>query len=133
MVFSVPGSIISFDIPDDWWQFCDCTTFRRRTEFYIYPSELDSHTDVVPVEAVEPPRRDAGIEPFQKHRLVAVLLGLQSPHGVVPPVEVIAQNGGHYKYKVRNGFHRYYGSVALGFPRLPVTTGIVSMSCANER
>lgn len=133
MVFSVPGSIITFDIPDEWWQFCDCTTFRRRTDFYIYPPELDPHTNVVPVEEIEPPQRDAGTELFQKHRLVAVLLGVQSLNGVVPPVEVLAQNSGHYKYTVRNGFHRFYGSVALGFPLLPVTTGIVRMSCTNKR
>jgi hypothetical protein len=40
--------------------------------------------DVVPVKDVEPPQRDIDIEPFKKHRLVPVLFGLQSQHGVVP-------------------------------------------------
>jgi hypothetical protein len=54
-----------------------------------------------------------------------VLFGLQSQHGVVPPVEVVPNAGSHYKYKVRNGFRRFYGSVALGFPKLPVTTRFI--------
>ena len=125
MVFSVPRSTVRFTIPDDWWQFCDCARFHRKADFYIYPPELDLHTNVVAIEDVEPPQRDAGTELFKKHRLVPVLLGLQSQQGVVPPVEVLVQGCGRYKYKVRNGFHRFYGSIALGFPRLPVTTKIL--------
>jgi hypothetical protein len=52
-----------------------------------------SDSDVVPVEDVEPPQRDIDIEPFNKHRLVPVAFGLQSQHGVVPPVEVVPNAG----------------------------------------
>jgi|SRR6185437_7482243 len=128
MVFFVPRSATQFCIPDDWWTLCDCDMFQRKTDFYVYPRELDLHTDIVAIEEVEPPNRDAGTEPFKKHRLVPVLLGLQSQEGVVPPVEVLAQDGGRYRYRVRNGFHRFYASVALGFPKLPVITKLV-ISC----
>jgi hypothetical protein len=131
MKFCVPSSSKVFTIPDDWWQFCDCPSFRRKTDFYMYPPQVDSDVTVVPIDDVQPPERDAGTEQFKKGRLVSVLFGLQSQNGMVPPVEVDevpAQCAGRYKYRVRNGFHRFYASVALGFPQLPVTTKVVVMS-----
>jgi hypothetical protein len=95
----------------------------------MYPRELDPDTDVVPVEQVEPPRRDTGTRDFDIRRLVPVLFGIQSAHGVVPPIEVEPQSSGVYAYRVRNGYHRYYAAIAMGFPKIPVTLKIVR-SCA---
>jgi hypothetical protein len=96
----------------------------------MYPRELDSDTEIVPIEQVEPPQRDAGILPFKIRRLVPVLFGMQSPDGVIPPIEVVQQDTAAYSYQVRNGYHRYYAAIALGFPKIPVTTKIVR-SCAR--
>ena len=130
MDFTVPNSTLSFHIPDSWLSFCQCGAFQRKIDFYVYPRELDPYTDVVPIGKVEPPLRDAGIPGFQMHRLVPILLGMQSPDGMVPPVEVVQQDSGSYLYRVRNGYHRYYAAIALGFPKVPVTTQI-DRSCVR--
>jgi hypothetical protein len=130
MMFSVLGSTQAFTIPDLWWTFCECAAFRRTIDFYTYPPELDAHTDVVPIANVEPPQRDDGVPPFIKDRMVAVLVGLQSPHGVVPPIHVCQHNQDGYRYKVLNGYHRFYGAVALGFPKIPVISSPV-MYCVR--
>jgi hypothetical protein len=57
MMLSVPASAVSFSIPDDRWQFCDCESFRPTIDFYMYPPEPGPHTDTVPIAEIEPPLR----------------------------------------------------------------------------
>jgi hypothetical protein len=54
--FIVPGTSIEFEIPDDWWQFCDMEDFRPATTFYLY-SQRDLGVQTVPIAEVKPPVR----------------------------------------------------------------------------
>jgi hypothetical protein len=38
----------------------------------------------------------------------------------LPPVEVTTDETGRFRYKVYNGMHRFYASIAVGFSHLPV-------------
>jgi hypothetical protein len=98
MDFHIPGSPLRFSIPDDWLEFRQCALFQRVADFYMYPRELDPDTDIVAIEQIEPPQRDTGIPPFKIHRLVPVLLGLQSTTGVIPPIEVDQLDTASYRY-----------------------------------
>lgn len=57
--FIVTGSSIEFEIPDDWWQFCDMDNVRPATTFYLY-SQRDPGVQAVPIAEVRPPERNAG-------------------------------------------------------------------------
>jgi hypothetical protein len=118
--FIVPGSNIEFEIPDDWWQFCDMEDFRPATTFYLY-SRRDVGVQTVPVSAVRPPERDAGVVGFHKNRLVPILLAFTSDRCALPavPVRELA-DGDAYRYQVLDGYHRYYATIAAGYSRLPV-------------
>lgn len=119
MEFVVPGSAISLTIPDDWWDFCEMPNFRRISDFYPY-ARAYANVVAVPIVEIEPPKRDAGMPPFRKYKLVPVLLAFHSPECALPPVPVEPLSSGPYRYRLINGFHRFYGSVAVGYSRLPV-------------
>lgn len=54
-----------------------------------------------------------------KYKLVPVLMAFQSPECYLPPVELEALAGEPYRFRVLNGFHRFYASVVVGYASLP--------------
>lgn len=121
MTFTIPGGGRAFEIPDDWWLFADMEQFRPNSAgYYLYNSKCGP-VEVVSLESVEPPCRDPGIEELKKYKLVPVLLAFQSPECALPPVQVKRVTPpSKYQYRVHNGFHRFYASVAAGYSKLPV-------------
>jgi hypothetical protein len=120
MQFKTPGGEVTFDIPDEWWQFAEMDTFRLLGRFYPYPFGSDQEIDAVPVTEIEPPMRNAGVPPFKKYKMVPVLFAFSSPECALPPVEVDALPvSSTYRFRIYNGYHRYYASVAVGYPLLP--------------
>jgi hypothetical protein len=118
MQFSVPGSDVRFTIPDDWWTFCELP-IRLPSKFYPYTRKCKEARAVALLE-IEPPRRDDGVPPFRKYKLVPVLLGFTSPECAIPPVRVEEIRDSRYRYRVVNGYHRYYASIAVAYSKLPV-------------
>jgi len=114
MLFEVPGSAATFEIPDEWWEFCDMRSFKPRSNYYPYDPGAES-VELLDLRAVEPPRRDTGA-PFKKYKLVPVLLAFVSPECALPPIGAAKTASG---YVVRNGFHRFYASVAVGYKSIP--------------
>jgi hypothetical protein len=122
MKFRTPNSL-EFTIPDDWWHFAEMNTFSPNGGgYYPYPFQLAEKVTVVNLTEVEPPKRDDGVPPFKKYKLLPVLFAFQSPECALPPVEATILSGdGKFKYGVLNGYHRYYASVAVGYSKLPIT------------
>jgi hypothetical protein len=75
----------------------------------------------VHIADIEPPTRSNGIAPFRKYKLLPILFAFQSPECILPPVTVVrlALNASH-RFRVLNGFHRFFASVAVGYTLLPV-------------
>jgi hypothetical protein len=118
--FIVPGSSVEFEIPDDWWQFCDMEGLRPATTFYLC-SQRDPGVQTVPIAEAKPPVRDAGVIGFHKNRMAPILLAFTSDRCAVPAVPVRELAAGEpYRYAVLDGYHRYYASIAAGYTRLPV-------------
>jgi hypothetical protein len=119
MRFSTPTNI-PFEIPDDWWTFTEMDKFVRTTDYYLYPPE-HSGIQIKSLAEIEPPTRSAGIPPFRKYKLIPLLLAFQSPaECVLPPIQVLGMDSPPCRFKVYNGFHRYYASVAAGYTHIPV-------------
>jgi len=113
---------MQFEIPDEWWTFAEMAGFTPGGGGY-YLTQANTDWEVVPIGEVEPPMREIGVPPFKKYKMVPVLFAFQSPECALPPVEVYAALEGPYRFKVRNGYHRYYASIAVGFSKLPVKIG----------
>jgi len=120
MQFRTPTGV-SFEIPDEWWVCADMGSFSKgaNTSYPCWPGS--QNVQIVSLVEVEPPTRSAGVPPFKKCKLIPVLFGFQSPESPLPPVPVLL-NGtpGQYRYKVYDGYHRYYASAAVGYESLPV-------------
>ncbi|MEO8500910.1 MAG: hypothetical protein ABI565_08335 [Vicinamibacteria bacterium] len=107
------------EIPDEWWAFSEMNQFDRdgRRCFNTDPSAVD---ELVEIQFVEPPVRAPGVAPFKKARLVPILMGIVSS-SPMPPIEACRlPASGKYRFRLYNGFHRFYASVAAGFPMIPV-------------
>jgi hypothetical protein len=121
--FETPGGEVAFEIPDKWWHFAEMDTFSSKGGRF-YPYRLlpgDQEIEAVLLTDIEPPTRNSGVPPFKKYKMVPVLFALSSPECALPPVEVNALVApAAHRFKVQNGYHRYYASVAVGYPLLPV-------------
>jgi hypothetical protein len=120
MHFATPDATVAFEIPDEWWTFAEMDGFSDG-EYYPYPVGQADKVQVVPIAEVQPPLRNKGVPPFKKYKMLPVLFAFASPECAMPAVEVTACSEGPYRYRVQNGYHRYYASVAVGFTQLPVT------------
>ncbi len=121
MKFITPRSGVEFEIPDDWWIFSEMDKFSlNKGRFYPYCTK-DSNIEVVDIYEIEPPTRNNNIQPFRKYKLVPLLMAFTSPECALPPVEVVPNKEFEtYHFKVKNGYHRYYASIAVGYPMLPI-------------
>ncbi len=120
MKFRTPRRDVEFEIPDEWLSFC-ATEESAAEQISFYPYSLTAqNVQVVELSEIEPPQRDACLAPFKKYKLVPVLLAFQSPECELPPVEVVAIQEGTHSSRDTNGYHRYYGSVSVGYKHLPV-------------
>lgn len=122
MQFTTPNNDRTFEIPDDWWLFAEMDKFSPlKCGYYLYSSDRDNLVEVVPIVKIEPPSRKSGVPAFVKRELLPILFGFTNPDCTLPPVEVTElPQTGRYRFKVYNGFHRYYASVAVGYTYLPV-------------
>jgi hypothetical protein len=117
--FQTPGGQ-DFEIPDEWWQFVELDNWSRVGDFYPYDWRR-SDIEVVDAKDIEPPLREVNVQLFKKYKMVPVLFALTSPECCLPPVEVTTAPGlKQYRYAVYNGYHRYYASIAVRYPMLPV-------------
>jgi hypothetical protein len=139
MRFSLPRFPCDFEIPDDW---LDAASFRN---FTASTPSFRSTPDAVfiPIAEVEPPSRFTtspnSWRGFDRDRMVraldAVVTGAE-----LPPIPVVllpelddrlATTPAYYRcrfynYRTRDGYHRFYASVAAGFEFLPAEVSEVS-------
>jgi hypothetical protein len=75
------------------------------------------------LDDIDPPHRAPGRDfdhgGFHRDRLIRILRGFTTGDKI-PPVTVHELSSGPYRLGVREGFHRFYASAAVGYPCLPV-------------
>jgi hypothetical protein len=134
MLFKLPHDQSQFEIPDAWWAASGAAGFvpsqpayRAQPSIIKLSEELTSQsgetiqslscpTQVVALIYVAPPRR---VKPFDEKSMIRVLRAMCSGEEL-PPIEAWRGVPGEGRFVPRNGLHRFYASVALGFPMLPV-------------
>jgi len=114
---NIQNSKDSFEVPVEWLR-------EVGMEFFV-PNSLHYHVNqahcsrIVPINEIEPPLRDNGNRWFRdKETVVAILQQIRSEKDI-KPIEVWSKKKKNsIKYVVRDGFHRFYISVALGFSEI---------------
>ena len=126
MRFPFPLLPAEFEIPDDWWTEAGMTSFKPSGSAY----RSTVAAKLVPLREIEPPfrfpERPLCWRGFDRARLISVLSGFVAdaeiepvPLFALPPLEF--WEPAPFRYRVKDGFHRFYASVAAGFGCLPVT------------
>lgn len=119
MRFRHPAEDIEFDIPDPWWIEANAHLFERSAPSFAASMDAEWPTVLVSIENVTAPRRNAGIEGLQRERTISILQAIVAGTEVAP-LEVHKPPQSNC-LAVRDGFHRYFISIAFGFPMLPVS------------
>jgi hypothetical protein len=123
MRFPMPHYPCDFEIPDDWLLEAGMVGFT--------PTEGAFHSEApalfVPLTTIEPiPRfisHPKDWRGFDRARMIRLFKGFVSRDEIepVPLFELPVSEFAHspYRYRVLNGLHRFYGSIAAGYPCLP--------------
>jgi hypothetical protein len=124
MRFRFPLLPAEFEIPDSWWADAGMAAFCPGAPSYISTPDAI----VVPLREIEPPFRNPKVMldwcGFDRSRMIRVLSWMATG-AEIPPVQVVAlppadDPAAPFAYRVCDGFHRFYASVAAGFEMLPV-------------
>ena len=95
--------------------------FKPTTKSYSVLEVEGIPISIVPVGVVRPPTRNPGVETLNRERSMSILSAFwtQTP---LPALEVDEAPGlGEYRYRVRDGFHRFYLAIAMGYECFPVS------------
>jgi hypothetical protein len=122
MIFQMPHYPCTFEIPDEWLSGTGMSGFEPTTAGY----RSTATAVLIPLTAIEPvPRFSTHPKDwhgFERTRLIHLLKRFVAGEEVDPvplfllPVFEFANSP--YRYRVLDGFHRFYGSIAAGFSHL---------------
>jgi hypothetical protein len=128
MHFPMPNFPCEFELPDEWLMEAGMVGSRPTGSAYA----SDHSAILVPLREIEPPFRNLEVPKdwhgFDRVRMVRVLRGIVSG-AEIPPVplrelpEEVFPDLRPYRYRVRDGIHRFYASIAAEFQKLPAVIG----------
>ena len=121
MQFRLAHQPIDFEIPDEWLTEANVLGFVPRTVAYASSSDPEWPTTIVPLFQVAAPVRNPGVEGLHKERAVSILRAVSLEQILTPLKADQPPHTSVFKYRVRNGYHRFYISAALGFSHLPLS------------
>jgi hypothetical protein len=145
MHFQLPNFPCVFEIPDEWLDEAGIRDFSAETAFYRSTADAT----LVRIDEIEPPmRRRAAPNDhcgFDRGRMVSVLKGILAgaeieavPLVLLPELDDRLVRTPYryrtYSYRIRDGFHRFYASVAAGFEYLPAritTVPVLVQDCQD--
>ncbi len=95
--------------------------FRPESASFRAKDEVGFENVIVAREFVQPPTRNPGVNGIVTQRAQEMLKAIRSGTQL-PPIEVDAAPDlpAPYRYRVRDGFHRYHLACGLGYTHLPV-------------
>jgi hypothetical protein len=121
MRYPMPNYPCEFEIPDAWLNEAGMNGFTRTAPAYHSTAAAVR----VALREIEPPYRVPELDwcGFDRDRLISVLNSIATG-AEIEPVPLLKLPPGDfsaapYRYRVRNGFHRFYASIAAGFECLP--------------
>jgi hypothetical protein len=122
----MPHYPCEFEIPDEWWITAGMTDFAPSR--LAYRSALSAK--LVLLREIEPPHLDLASPRdwcgFDRARMLRILHGLKEGAEIrpVPLLELVMDDvpsNKSYAYRVLDGYHRFYASIAAGFQFLPAS------------
>ncbi len=114
---------IEFD--DTWWAEAEMDGFVPHNRAYRVDRGATNGTELfeIQIDEVAPVIRNPGIAYFVKKRALEILNGFRNDEEI-PPVEIAFEPpGSKFRYRLLDGCHRFYCSLAAGFSHVPAVEG----------
>jgi hypothetical protein len=114
----ITHDFIEFDMPEVWEK---CLALSGLTGKSLLGDHFISHDaeKILDIREISSPVRAPGVTWFHEENMLPILKGIASSESI-PPIQVDCPPQGPLPYRVRDGFHRFYASVLLGFRKIPV-------------
>ncbi len=118
-------------LPEEWWIEAGMQGFKPSACSYRVNEAKGGAVFLVDVNDVAPLRRtlshglfgDKDGGPPVRQRVVQILQGFVRGEAI-PPVEILpALEGSEHRYRLKDGAHRFYLSIAAGFTHVPAVEG----------
>ena len=120
------------DLDDAWWAEAEMENFVPSANTYRVDFSVVSLANVFEVSfaEVKSGQRNPGIGIFNsnrhksaKDRVVSLLQGFRE-NSAIPPIAVLSEvPGSKFRFRIANGYHRFYCSLAAGYSRVPAMFG----------
>ena len=108
-------------VPREWIVAAQMEGFAPSEQIFAAVEDDRFPVSVVSVGLVQPPTRNPGVIGLDRERSISILNAFRM-RTALPAIEVDeAPNLGHYRYRVRDGYHRFHLAVAVGYSKLPVS------------
>jgi hypothetical protein len=108
-------ALTSHQIPAEWLATAEMQNFKPSRSSY----RCDQPKTLIPLASIEPPKRDAGVifdaNGFKRDRVMKILAGIKDDANILP-VKIVE---GGPPFRLYDGFHRFYASLAAGFSHIP--------------
>jgi hypothetical protein len=122
---------LEIELDDDWQDAAKMTGFMPASKAYRSDKILRENATIqeICINDLGPVHRSVGI--FRdssdgvpaRERVIKILLGFRSGASL-PPESVVENNpGSPHRYKLTDGTHRLYCSIAVGFTHIPAVKG----------
>ena len=120
---------LEVELEDSWWYGAEMQTFVPTTKSYLpdHRFALGRAVQEVSIQDLAPVRRAPGIRIFNdnedglsaRDRVLRLFSGFKTA-AAIPPVQVVNEEGsGPHRYRLVDGTHRLYCSIAAGFTCVP--------------
>jgi len=126
---------LSVDLPDDWWLEAGMTNFTPKTRAYrVKPDDAQNSTfyevriqDIEPLDAARHSisifRDDIDNCIPARERVMKIFRGFQNGDTIDAVRVLPTAPGSPHKYRLVDGTHRLYCSLAAGFTDIPTVKG----------
>jgi hypothetical protein len=107
---------MEYSVPTEWITEAGLNNFRASSSAYRCdaPHILIAIAEIVPIKRIRPLDRNG----FNRDRTMAVLRGICEVSSM-PPIPVWRTLEGPWSFEIRDGYHRLYASIAVGFSHIP--------------
>lgn len=106
--------MVGFEIPDDWLSQSGVKGVSLNLEHFAF----DGGGHLLEIPVIASPTRNPGVSWFDEKRMLRILKGIALGQPL-PAIHVDRPPAPRLLFRVRNGFHRYYGSIAVGCSKTP--------------
>jgi hypothetical protein len=123
---------LRIELPDPWWAEAEMAGFVPRARTFRPDVNAEKGVEIfeASVEDVAPLKRAPGVGIFNdnkeataRERVVRILRGFREG-AQIPPIHLTKLTpAAAFRYKIGNGSHRFYCSLAAGFSHVPAFEG----------